>query len=280
MARFLLFVLGEKEKRGAKMKQDMKEKQKSILVVDDEASVCKSVRKILEREKLEVDEALTGKEAIDKLAKKAYGVVITDMMMPGIGGMDLIRRVKSQWPEISVIMITGYATVRTAVQAIKFGAFDYVPKPFTPEELTGVVFRAIERMKLYLKEEKGEIEKPKKRFKKGERRYYILEHSWALIEDDGNVRIGVDDIFLRTTGDIINFDLPFEGDILEQGNACARITSHGLKINKIWSPVTGKVIEVNEALNKDPTSIYTDAWLVVVKPTDLEEDLKSLVVME
>ena len=262
------------------MKNEVEKKERAVLVIDDEASVCKSVRKILEKDNLEVDEALSGEKAMEMLSNKSYGVVITDMMMPGIGGMDLIGAVKDKWPEISVIMITGYATIKTAVQAMKSGAFDYIPKPFTPEELSGVASRAMERMKLYLKEEKGEIEKPKRRFKKGEQRYYILEHSWALIEDDGNVRIGVDDIFLRTTGDIINFDLPFEGDMLEQGNACARITSHGLKINKVWSPITGKVIEVNGELNKDPQIIYEDGWLVVVKPTDLEEDLKNLVLIE
>lgn len=255
------------------MKQEESKKEKLVLVVDDEATVCKSVKKILEMEKLEVDEALTGKEALNKLDKKSYGVVITDMMMPGIGGMDLIKKVKEKYPEISVIMITGYATVKTAVQAIKLGAFDYIPKPFTPEELTGVTLRAIERMKLYLEEEGKE----KKEFKGVRGGYYIREHSWALPEANGIVRIGVDDMFLRTTGEIINVDLPFEGDILEQGKVLARVTSHGLKIHKIWSPISGKVVEVNEELNKDPSSIYSNGWLVKVKPLDLEEELKNLV---
>jgi len=255
------------------MKQEESKKEKLVLVVDDEATVCKSVKKILEMEKLEVDEALTGKEALNKLDKKSYGVVITDMMMPGIGGMDLIKKVKEKYPEISVIMITGYATVKTAVQAIKLGAFDYIPKPFTPEELTGVTLRAIERMKLYLEEEGKE----KKEFKGVRGGYYIREHSWALLEANGIVRIGVDDMFLRTTGEIINVDLPFEGDILEQGKVLARVTSHGLKIHKIWSPISGKVVEVNEELNKDPSSIYSNGWLVKVKPLDLEEELKNLV---
>jgi FixJ family two-component response regulator len=262
------------------MEEENNKRGNKVLVVDDEVSVCKSVRRVLKKDGLTVDAALSGEEALELLSKRTYGVVVTDMMMPGVGGMDLIRIVKDKWPEISVIMITGYATIKTAVEAMKNGAFDYIPKPFTPEELSGVVSRAMERMKLYLQEKSGGIEAMKRKMKKGEKRYYILEHSWALIEDDGNVRVGVDDMFLRTTGDIINFDLPFEGDMLEQGNACARITSHGLKINKVWSPVTGKVIEVNEKLNKDPSSIYTDGWLIVVKPTDLEEDLKNLVLIE
>jgi FixJ family two-component response regulator/glycine cleavage system H lipoate-binding protein len=275
-----LLILLVEIKKEVLMKKDVNKREKMVLVVDDETSVCKSVKRILEKDGLEIDEALSGEEALNLLTKKQYGVVVTDMMMPGIGGMDLIRAVNQKWPEISVIMITGYATIKTAVQAMKTGAFDYIPKPFTPEELSGVVSRAMERMKIYLKEKSGEIEEPRRRFKKGEQRYYILEHSWAFIEDDGNVRVGVDDMFLRTTGDIINFDLPFEGDMLEQGMSCARITCHGLKINKVWSPVSGKVIQVNEKLNKDPSSVYADGWLMVVKPTDLEEDLKNLVLIE
>ncbi|MCK4584775.1 response regulator, partial [candidate division WOR-3 bacterium] len=87
------------------MERDAKKKAKLVLVVDDEATVCKSVRRILEREHLEVDEALSGKEALDMLDKKPYGVVVTDMMMPGIGGMDLVRMIKEKQPEVSVIMI-------------------------------------------------------------------------------------------------------------------------------------------------------------------------------
>ncbi|MCK4395831.1 response regulator [candidate division WOR-3 bacterium] len=266
------------------MEKDTKKKAKLVLVVDDEATVCKSVRRILEREHLEVDEALSGKEALDMLDKKPYGVVVTDMMMPGIGGMDLIRMIKEKQPEVSVIMITGFATIKTAVQAMKLGAFDYIPKPFTPEELSGVTLRAIERMKLYLEEEREEVKKPKKEVEKGKGRYYILEHSWALIEDDGTVRVGMDDIFQKTAGDIINCDLPFEGDIIEQGRVCVRVTSTGLKIHKVWSPVTGKVIEVNEELNRDASLAnkepYGKGWLVRVEPIDLEEDLKNLVLIK
>ncbi|MCK4576714.1 response regulator [candidate division WOR-3 bacterium] len=266
------------------MKKDVKKKERRVLVVDDEVTVCKSVRRILEREHFEVDEALSGKEALDMLDKNPYGVVITDMMMPGISGIDLIRMIKEKYPENSVIMITGYATIKTAVQAMKLGAFDYIPKPFTPEELSGVTIRAMERMKLYLEEDKEEVKKPKKKGKEEKGRYYILEHSWALIKDDGTVEIGMDDIFQKTAGDIINIDLPFEGDILEQGKICVRVTSSGMHIHKLWSPITGKVTKVNEELNKNPSIAnddpYGKGWLLKVEPIDLEENLKNLVLEE
>lgn len=256
-------------------------KEKKVLVVDDEMSVCKSVRRILEREDLSVDEALSGKEALALLEKNEYGVVVTDMMMPGISGLDLIRMVKERWPEISIIMITGYATIKTAVQAIKLGAFDYIPKPFTPEELSGVTVRAMERMKLYLEEGKKKVKKAPPKPGKKEKRYGIQEHSWALVESGGTVKIGMDDVFQRTLGQIINIDLPFEGDMLVQGRICVRITSSGLKIHKLWSPISGKVVEVNEEVNRNPSLANEDpygaGWLVRLEPSDLDEEIQNLV---
>ncbi len=255
-------------------------KRGKVLVVDDEASVCKSVKRILTREHLEVDAAFSGKEALAMLEKGGYGVVITDMMMPGIGGLDVIRLVKEQWPEISIIMITGYATIKTAVQAIKLGAFDYIPKPFTPEELSGVAVRAMQRMKLHLEEGEKKVAK-KAKLPKAEKRYYIHEHSWALVENDGMVRIGMDDVFQKTAGTIINIDLPFEGDMLAQGRICVRITSSGLKIHKLWSPVSGKVVAVNEEVNRNPALAnedpYGKGWLVRVEPSNLDEEIRDLV---
>jgi FixJ family two-component response regulator len=259
------------------------EKDKRVLVVDDEASVCKSVSRILEREDLKVDEALSGKDALSMLEKKEYGVVITDMMMPGIGGLDLIRMVKERWPEISIIMITGYATIKTAVQAIKLGAFDYIPKPFTPEELVSVTNRAFQRMVLHGKEFAEEEQAPSAALKKERDRYYILEHSWAVVED-GTVKIGMDDMFQKTAGNIVNIDLPFEGDIVEQGKVCVRVTSTGMKIHKLWSPVTGKVVEVNSMIQKDPSVAnrdpYGKGWLVRVIPFNLDEEVNDLVLIK
>jgi FixJ family two-component response regulator/glycine cleavage system H lipoate-binding protein len=273
----------EREGRRA-MKQREAKRSCQVIVVDDEASVCKSVRRILEREQLVVDEALSAKEAIGIIEKGEYAVVITDMMMPGMGGLDLLRVVKERWPQTSVIMITGYATIKTAVQSIKMGAFDYLPKPFTPEELASVTRRAIERAALYEKEAKEEVVRPEHKVGEAQRdRYYILEHSWAFVEN-GTVKIGMDDIFQKTTGQIINIDLPFEGDVIEQGRVCVRITSAGMRIHKLWSPVTGKVVEVNDELNKDPgianRDPYGKGWLVRVNPLNLGEELDDLVLLK
>jgi len=119
-----------------------------ILVVDDEEIVLKSCRKILEGGGHEVFCALSGQEAFDYLEKEPIDLVITDIKMPGMDGMEVLERVKEKYPDILVIMITGYSTVQSAVQAMKLGAFDYIPKPFTPDEVLVVVEKAMEKKSL------------------------------------------------------------------------------------------------------------------------------------
>jgi DNA-binding NtrC family response regulator len=121
-----------------------------ILVVDDEPIVCESCRRILEEEAYEVEIALSGQEAFDKMKERTFDVVIADLKMPTIDGMDVLRHVRKEYPDTIVIMITGFSTVETAVEAMKLGAFDYIPKPFTPDEVSIVVKKALEKRSLQL----------------------------------------------------------------------------------------------------------------------------------
>ncbi len=266
----------------------------TILIVDDEEVMCDSCKQVLSRDGHEVETTLSGEEALGKMEKKSYDVVITDMMMPVMGGMQLLETVKKRWPEISVIMITGYATIRTAVQAIKLGAFDYIPKPFMPEELRAVTARGAEKKRL-LEEEVGIAEEGEETVEVAEKVekippsrpgdiYCIPEHSWAKVEEDGTVRIGMDEVFQKTVGEIVNIDLPLEGDEVEQGHVCVRITCPGMHIHKLWSPVGGEVREVNYELDRDPSLLNKDpygrGWIVHVLPSNLEEDLKNLLYIQ
>ena len=121
-----------------------------ILVVDDEMIVCESCKRILEEEGYEVDIALSGKEAFEKMKANPFDIVITDLKMPGIDGMEVLKTLRKEYPDSIIIMITGFSTVETAVEAMKLGAFDYIPKPFTPDEVTIVVKKAIEKKSLML----------------------------------------------------------------------------------------------------------------------------------
>ena len=119
-----------------------------ILVVDDEEIVIRSCLRVLEGNGYEIDVAHDGHEALRKVESNTYDVMILDIMMPNLGGMEVLRRVKETHPDVDVIMITGLSQIDTAVQAMKLGAFDYISKPFEPDELKLVVQRARERRQL------------------------------------------------------------------------------------------------------------------------------------
>ena len=119
------------------------EKRKA-LVIDDEQIVLDSVSKILTDEGYRVDGSLSGREGMSQAIEKDYDIVLTDIRMPDIGGMRVLRDVKRAKPALPVVIITGYATVHSAVQAMKLGAADYLEKPFTPDQLLKAVASAID----------------------------------------------------------------------------------------------------------------------------------------
>jgi len=119
-----------------------------ILVVDDEEIVIRSCMRILAGDEFQVEAVQDGREALRKIDENSYDVMILDIMMPNIDGLEVLRRVKETHPNVDVIMITGLSQIDTAVQAMKLGAFDYISKPFEPDELKLVVQRALERRRL------------------------------------------------------------------------------------------------------------------------------------
>jgi DNA-binding NtrC family response regulator len=121
----------------------MPDRSPRILVVDDELGICQSCVKILSKENHQVEYALNGYDALKMMQEKPFEVIITDLKMSSMGGMEVLRRVKESYPDSMVIVITGYASVSSTVEVMKMGAHDYLPKPFTPEELRAVVRRAL-----------------------------------------------------------------------------------------------------------------------------------------
>jgi len=117
--------------------------KKAILVVDDEITVCKSIRSALVQENYDIDLALSGEEALQKEQAKKYDVMIVDLMMPGISGLDLLKSIKTTSPSVQVIMVTGYPTMKNTLQAMQIGAFDFLPKPFLPADLRNLVAKAL-----------------------------------------------------------------------------------------------------------------------------------------
>ena len=114
-----------------------------IIVVDDEKSICSNVEKILRKNHYEVVHAMNADEALEKMAVESFSLLISDIVMPGKNGLELLKLVKKQWPLTKAVMMTAYASTDTAVKAIRMGALDYIPKPFTPDELRSTVEKAL-----------------------------------------------------------------------------------------------------------------------------------------
>ncbi len=119
------------------------EAKAKIMVVDDEKRICENVAKILTKNDYEVYHALSAEEALEKMAMESFSLLISDIVMPGMDGLELLKLVKNQWPLTKMLIFTAYAATNTAAQAIRLGALDYIPKPFTPDELRSSVSQAL-----------------------------------------------------------------------------------------------------------------------------------------
>jgi len=114
-----------------------------ILVVDDEPLVTRGCRRILTDAGYEVATACTGQDGLNRAFKERFDLVITDLRLPDLDGMELVRALRSRRPDIPVVVITGYGSVPSAVEAVRLGASDYIEKPFTPRQIMEVIDRAL-----------------------------------------------------------------------------------------------------------------------------------------
>jgi DNA-binding response OmpR family regulator len=114
-----------------------------ILLMEDETNVAKGLKLVLGEAGYKVDWAETGKRALELCRQKSYDLILADLVLPDLDGLAVIREVRQQWPETGIIVMTGYASVATAVDAMKLGAFDYLEKPFTDDEIKAAINEAL-----------------------------------------------------------------------------------------------------------------------------------------
>ncbi len=138
----------------------------SVVVIDDDYAMGLSCRKILAKSGYAVEVFEDGTKGLEAVLSRRPDLVVVDLKMPGISGMDVISRVHAADPDMVMVVITGYPTIGSAVEAIKAGAFDFLPKPFTPDELRLVVTRALGQRRLLLQSHQLELERQllKRRF--------------------------------------------------------------------------------------------------------------------
>ncbi len=248
---------------------------KRILVVDDEVVVLGAVGKALRKTDYIIDSVESAEEALNLLCRTSYDLVITDLMMPGVDGLELMRRVRDAGSSAQIIMITGYPTIQTAMKAKKLGAFDYVTKPFTRQELVSVVVRALRKGAMGAAEAES-LGAPKPT----DDIYFLPEHSWAKIEPDKTARIGMARTFAFTIGGVLNLKLPALGDLLEQGRMCVVVGAEGGVEHHLNSPLSGRVVELNQQVLTEPgvaaSAPEGTGWLLRIVPSSLEKELHNL----
>ncbi|TAL67003.1 MAG: response regulator [Bacteroidetes bacterium] len=254
----------------------------NVLVVDDEQIILDSINKHLRNEpEYKVMTALSVPEAYTVMEKEKIHIILTDLMMPEIDGLEFMKVLREKFPEIIAIMITGYATINTALQSMQLGAFDYLAKPFTREELKKLMKRAYGLAVTIINAggqssftRQTEAEKIMSSIKG------IGEHSWIIIENDGNVLIGAERTFLFTIGTIQTVYLPSVGDEIRQGSIYFQVFSTDLRSQSLLSPLTGTVVMVNEEIHEHPNEILEDpygkGWLIKLKPKNLDSEIKLI----
>src|SRR5262245_45212691 len=128
--------------------QDMVSANQPILIVEDEPPMCELLSSFFSDRGYEVDAAATGEEALQNLEARNYGLVITDIKLPGMSGLELLARINIDWPDVAVIMMTAFGSISSAVESMKLGADDYIAKPFQLDELALTVEKTLERRNL------------------------------------------------------------------------------------------------------------------------------------
>ncbi len=259
-----------------------------ILAVDDEEIILDSFRKILVLEGYSIDTVESGKEALSLVQKRDYDFVFTDLKMPEMDGVDVCKSVKHLRPDIDVIIITGYASIDTAVETMKFGAMDYIQKPFTEDELTSMVkkfqIRREERISKVLKPKvnithKDEGIRGKVEFQIPGGVFISKGHCWSKIRTSGILEVGIDDFAKKIIGTIKKINVPDVGNFLQKGGLLFTIIQGEHSI-PFYSPVSGEVTSVNSLLIDEldllEHSAYGKNFICTIKADHLDEDLKDL----
>lgn len=260
-----------------------------ILCVDDESVILDSFRRILVLDGYCVDTVEQGREALGLIQTHSYDFVFTDLKMPEMDGLEVTKSVKHLRPDIDVVIITGFATVETAVECMKFGAMDYVQKPFTEDELLEFVKKLLIKREdrisktlkpkvhiTHLKEAIG-TKTPEFQIPGG---VFISEgHCWANVSEDGTVKIGIDDFAKKIIGKVDSIGLPNLGMIVKKGQSLFTV-NQGQRSISFKSPVSGKVKEINKFINNELDSLnispYDINWVCEIDADELDSELPTL----
>ena len=260
-----------------------------ILAVDDEKIILDSFRKILVFAGYSIDTIETGKEALGLIKKYDYDFVFTDLKMPEMDGVDVTKAVKHLRPDIDVIVITGYATIETAVETMKYGAMDYIQKPFTEDEIVDFVNKLlIRRQDKIERQMKPDVRLITSSIKESDSKrefnvpagiFVANNHIWVNIEMNGTTRLGVDDFVRKIIGKIDEVMLPNLNHKVKKGELLFSLRHNSSTIH-FTSPINGKISLLNTEHVEHPEWIEAKSfelnWMCCIEPSDLSDELHSL----
>ena len=268
---------------------ELEQPKARILAVDDEAVILDSFRKMLVLGGYSIDTVESGPEALGLIRKHDYDFVFTDLKMPGMDGIEVTKSVRHLRPDIDVIVITGYATIESAVETVQHGAMDYVQKPFTEDELLEFVNKAVIKRQAHMEQRmrhKIRLVHPGTRESKSRFELNVPagvfvspQHAWAKLEMNGSVRIGVDDLLRKLFGPVEEVELPEHGKKVRQGEKLFSITYAGATLD-VPAPLSGRVIAANTEHRDHPEWLavkpFELGWICAIDPADLGGELPGL----
>lgn len=260
-----------------------------ILAVDDEPIILDSFRKTLVLAGYSIDTVEKGSEVLGLIRKYDYDFVFTDLKMPEMDGVEVTKAVRHLRPDIDVIVITGFASIESAVETVKFGAMDYVEKPFTEDELLEFVkVASIKRQDKLERQRCHKIRLIKPGTSESISRsdvnvpagvFISPQHAWAMIELNGTVRIGPDDLIRKVFEKIDRIELPATGQKIKVGEPLFSLNYGDFSL-KIPSPVSGCVTSVNTEHSEHPEWLaikpFELSWMCGIEPHSLAVELPRL----
>ena len=268
---------------------EVKDPKARILAVDDESIILDSFRKILVVAGYSIDTVEKGREALGLILKNEYDFVFTDLKMPEMDGLEVTKAVKHLRPDIDVIVITGYASIDTAVETMKYGAMDYVQKPFTEDELIAFFNKSLIRRKDRIERQMKPTVRlitpstkesdSKHEFNVPAGIFVSQNHTWVNVEMNGTARVGLDDFARKIISKIDGVELPKLNQEIKKGEQLFSIKTNSHVIN-IASPLSGKITLVNAEHIEHPEWIASKpfelSWMCCLEPSNLAEELQSL----
>ena len=260
-----------------------------ILAVDDEEIILDSFRKVLVYAGYSIDTVEKGSEALGLIRKKDYDFVFTDLKMPGMDGVELTKAVKHLRPDIDVIVITGYASIETAVETVRVGAMDYVEKPFTEDELLGFLKTALIKRQAHLEKHmrhkirliKAGTGESKSKFELNVPAGIFIspQHAWATIEPNGTVRVGPDDLIRKIFEKVDQVELPRVEQKVKKGETLFSLKYGDYSLD-LPAPLSGKITSVNSEHAEHPEWLaikpFGLSWMCGIEPSDLAGELPDL----